>query len=164
MDEAQLRLVQGWLIKAQHDLATARKLAEDPDPLLDTAIFHCQQAAEKAVKGFLAFHDQTVVKTHDVRFLVNQAMSLEPGFEDCLEAAECVTPYATAYRYPDEVLEPEDSEFQAARNASIHLVKFVLSVLPEDVHPDTEAREELTDSPRVLGGDPKKDEIGRAHV
>ena len=29
MDEARRRLVQGWLIKAQHVLATARKLAED---------------------------------------------------------------------------------------------------------------------------------------
>jgi hypothetical protein len=38
MDKARRRLVQGWLIKAQHDLDTARKLAQDPDPLLDTAI------------------------------------------------------------------------------------------------------------------------------
>ena len=74
MDEARLGLVRGWLIKAQRDLATARKLAGDPSPLLDTAIYHCQQAAEKAVKGFLAFHDQPVVKTHDVRFLINRAL------------------------------------------------------------------------------------------
>lgn len=140
MDEAQRRLVQGWLIKAQHDLATARKLADDPYPLLDTAIYHCQQAAEKAVKGFLAFRDQAVVKTHDVRFLVNQALSLEPGFEDCLEAAESVTPYATAYRYPDEVLEPDDEEFEMAKKAAMDLVAFVLSVLPEEVHPEAEAR------------------------
>jgi HEPN domain-containing protein len=118
MDEARRGLVQGWLIKAQRDLATARKLADDPDPLLDTAIYHCQQAAEKAVKGFLAFHDQTVVKTHDVRFLINQALLLEPAFEEWLEAAECVTPYATAYRYPDEVLEPEHEEFRDGAGCS----------------------------------------------
>jgi HEPN domain-containing protein len=133
------------LIKAQHDLATARKLAEGPDPLLDTAIYHCQQAAEKAIKGFLAFHDQAVVKTHDVRFLANHALLLEPGFEEWLEAAECVTPYATAYRYPDEVLEPEDDEFEAARKAATGLVGFVLSLLPEEVHPGAEA---------VAGGSP----------
>jgi HEPN domain-containing protein len=142
MDEARRRLVQGWLIKAQHDLATARKLAQDPSPLLDTAIYHCQQAAEKAVKGFLACHDQTVVKTHDVRFLVNQALAFEPGFEEWLEAAECVTPYATAYRYPDEVLEPEEGEFETARDAAAGLVAFVLRMLPEEVHPGAEARED----------------------
>lgn len=146
MDEARRRLVQGWLTKAQNDLATARKLAEDPGPLLDTAIYHCQQAAEKAVKGFLACHDQTVVKTHDVRFLVNQALVFEPGFEAWLEAAECVTPYATAYRYPDEVLEPEEGEFETAMNAAAGLVEFVLRVLPEAVHPGSEECETLAEA------------------
>ena len=151
MDEARRRLVQGWLIKARHDLATAQRLGDDPSPILDTAIYHCQQAAEKAVKGFLAFHDQAVVKTHDVRFLVNQALSLEPGFKDWLEAAECVTPYATAYRYPDEDLEPDDEEFQAAKDAAIGLVEFVLSVLPEEARPQ---------KPPMGGGDAEEDAGG----
>jgi HEPN domain-containing protein len=62
MDEPRRRLVQGWLIKAQNDLATARKLAEHPNPLLDTAIYQCQQAAEKAVKAFLPSHERAIVK------------------------------------------------------------------------------------------------------
>src|SRR5216683_2820109 len=40
-------LVRNWLIQALHDLATARKAASEPDPYRDTAIYHCQQAAEK---------------------------------------------------------------------------------------------------------------------
>jgi HEPN domain-containing protein len=146
MDEARCRLVQGWLIKAQHDLATAHKLAQAPSPLLDTAIYHCQQAAEKVVKGFLAYHDQPVVKTHDVRFLVNQALAFESGFEDWIEAAAFVTPYATAYRYPDEVLEPEEGEFEMAKDAAAGLVEFVLRVLPDEVHPSTEARDTLAEA------------------
>jgi HEPN domain-containing protein len=153
MDEARRRLVQGWLIKAQHDLATAHRLGDDASPILDTAIYHCQQAAEKAVKGFLAFHDHAVVKTHDVRFLVNQALALEPLFDEWLEAAECVTPYATAYRYPDEVLEPDAEEFEAAKAAAIGLVAFVLRMLPEEVNPPTEAREGLPDASPEGGGD-----------
>jgi hypothetical protein len=38
------------LIKAQHDLQAARALANQTSPLLDVAIYHCQQAAEKAIK------------------------------------------------------------------------------------------------------------------
>ena len=146
MDEARRRLVRGWMIKAQHDLDTARKLAQGPDPILDTAIYHCQQAAEKAVKGFLACHGQTVVKTHDVRFLVNQALVFEPVFEEWFEAAECVTPYATAYRYPDEVLEPTTEEFETAQEAAAGLVAFVQSVLPEDVHPEETTQGNPADS------------------
>ena len=77
---AKLELVQNWLIKAQHDLAAARKLAADPDPYLDVAVYHCQQAAEKAVKGFLAFHDQPFERTHDVEVLVALAVRYEAGF------------------------------------------------------------------------------------
>ena len=77
MDEARRRLVQGWLTKAQHDLTTARKLGEGPSPLLDTAIYHCQQAGEKAVKGFLAFHDEPPPRTHDIEFLLSLAIPLE---------------------------------------------------------------------------------------
>lgn len=64
MDELRRRLVQGWLVKAQNDLAKARKLAEHPTSLLDTAIYHCQQAEEIAVKGLLSFHERPILKTH----------------------------------------------------------------------------------------------------
>lgn len=57
MDEAKRVAVQAWLLKAQRDLASAKRLADGDAPLLDTAIYHCQQAAEKAIKGFLVCHD-----------------------------------------------------------------------------------------------------------
>jgi HEPN domain-containing protein len=135
MDEAKRQLVRSWLIKAQRDLATARKLATDPDPYLDTAIYHCQQAAEKAVKGFLVLHDQEFEKTHDIRLLVTLATPLEARFSAWLEAAERLTPYATAFRYPDEVLEPDREEFELALEAADGLCTFVLSLVPEEAHP-----------------------------
>src|SRR5439155_21682358 len=91
------QLVQSWLVKALHDLATARKAASAPDPYLDTAIYHCQQAGEKAVKGFLAFHDQPPVRTHDIELLVSTAEPFEAGFASWTDAAERLTRYATQY-------------------------------------------------------------------
>lgn len=134
-DDLRHELVRGWLIKAQHDLAAASKLAADPDPYLDTAIYHCQQAAEKSVKGFLAFHDQRVVRTHDVRYLVTLAMPFDESLSACLASAERVTPYATAFRYPDEILEPDREEFEQALAAAEEICNSVLSALPERVHP-----------------------------
>lgn len=58
MNEAKQQLVKSWLIKAEHDLISAHVLAAHKPPLLDTAVYHCQQAAEKALKGFLVFCDQ----------------------------------------------------------------------------------------------------------
>jgi hypothetical protein len=41
-------------------------LAASP-PLIGDALFHCQQAAEKGMKGFLTMHDRIFQKTHDPR-------------------------------------------------------------------------------------------------
>lgn len=66
MYEAKRQLVQSWLIKTQHDLASADVLSQSNLPLLDTAIYHCQQAAEKSVKGFLVYCDHELERVHDV--------------------------------------------------------------------------------------------------
>jgi HEPN domain-containing protein len=77
MDQAKRDLVRAWLIKARNDLVTARELGAMTTTPLDTAIYHCQQAAEKAVKGFLAFHDHPLERTHDVERLVELAQRYE---------------------------------------------------------------------------------------
>jgi len=60
--------VRSWLTKAERDLASARVLMGSTPPLLDTAVYHCQQAAEKAVKGYLVFCDQEFERVHDIRY------------------------------------------------------------------------------------------------
>ncbi|MBM4049696.1 MAG: HEPN domain-containing protein, partial [Planctomycetes bacterium] len=139
MDETKRTLVQSWLIKAQHDLATARKVATDPDPYLDTAIYHCQQAGEKAVKGLLVFHDQRFEKPHDIRVVVMQAASFQQHFWPWVEVAERLTPYASIFRYPAEVMEPSAVEFDRALADATALYDFVLSLLPTAVHPPSAA-------------------------
>jgi len=86
MTDAKAQLVRGWLTKAQHDLASARVLAANAPPLLDTAIYHCQQAAEKAVKGYLVFCDQEFERVHDIEMLIRAAMSCAPKFVDWIDA------------------------------------------------------------------------------
>lgn len=98
MDDAKKELVQNWLHKARRDLDSAICLASVPIPLLDTAIFHCQQSAEKALKGWLTYHDQRFEKTHDVRMLVTLAVALKAEFINWFDSAESLTPYAMAYR------------------------------------------------------------------
>ncbi len=135
MSDAKHELVRLWLLKAQRDLAAAHKIASGEDAYLDVAIYHCQQAAEKALKGFLVFHDRRFEKTHDLSLLVDGAVRVDPGFTQWLDAAEQLTPYATAFRYPGETLAPSADEFQKALRAAEGLYAFLLSTLPNDVHP-----------------------------
>lgn len=135
MDQEKKELVQIWLIKAQHDLAAARKLSTEPDSYLDTAIYHCQQAAEKVVKGFLVFHDQRFEKTHDIEALISLAIPFATMLNDWLGVGQHLTPYATLFRYPGEKFEPDRIEFDQALKNADELYQFILSLLPAEVHP-----------------------------
>jgi len=100
MDEAKALEVRQWMLKARRDLASARVLALAEPPLLDTAVYHCQQAAEKALKAWLTWQDVPFMKVHDLTALVSHCTKMDEDFAGLAEAAETLTPYATAFRYP----------------------------------------------------------------
>jgi HEPN domain-containing protein len=135
MIDAKIQLVRSWLIKAKHDLASARVLAASTPPLLDTAIYHCQQAAEKAVKGYLVFCDQEAERVHDIEVLVRSAVSCAHEFEEWVDVGIELTPYAHLYRYPGPAPEPTQGQFDRALSAAEGLYKFVISLLPTEIQP-----------------------------
>lgn len=137
MDEAKRQFVAAWLSRAAQDLGAARILARAPESYLGVALYHCQQAAEKAVKGFLVFHDQRPQKTHDIKRLVDMALPFEGGFFAWITAAEQLTPYATQFRYVDDLVdtEPSREEFDTMFDAASALYDFVLLTLPPETRP-----------------------------
>ena len=137
MAETDIKLVQAWLLKAAHDLQAANSLSSGENDPLDAAIYHCQQAAEKAVKAYLCHAGVTIEKTHDVERLIKLAAKHRPEFNQRLDDAEIVTPYAIRFRYPMEGVpgEPPRSEFEEALAAARRIYDFVLSVLPAETHP-----------------------------
>lgn len=106
MDEAKKILIRSWLTKARHDLGSAQLLANDANPYLDTAIYHCQQTAEKALKAFLVYHDTDFEKKHNLSVLVDLCAAIEPTFQNFQETAAVLTPYATVFRYRGSFLKP----------------------------------------------------------
>lgn len=138
MSGTKEELVKSWLIKAKRDLLASHELATAKARLLDTAAYHCQQAAEKAVKGFLVFCDVRFEKSHDIVLLVTQAADIDPEFSNFLDAARLLTPLAIEYRYPGDYLEPELHEYQEASEAAHKLYSFVLNKLPITTHPESD--------------------------
>jgi len=135
MDEAKRELVRHWLAIALDDLASARKLAQEPDAHLNTAVFHCQQAAEKAVKAYLVFRDQPFEKIHDIAKLMNQAAGLEPRFQPLFSLGAPLTRFVAQFRYPSVEIAASEAEFEEALQAAQQLFSFVLSLLPKEVQP-----------------------------
>jgi HEPN domain-containing protein len=131
------RLTRDWLTKASHDLQNAQIVSAAVDAPLDTAIYHCQQAAEKSLKGWLAWRGITLVKTHDLIQLVADAADVHPDFLKFEQAAEILTPYVSAFRYPGLTDEPMPSraEFDAALQHAQAIYDFVLNLLPKEAKP-----------------------------
>lgn len=117
---------------------------EGDRPYLDTAVYHCQQAAEKALKAFLTYHDILFNKTHDLTELVAQAASAEPAFEDWQDIASELTPYAVWFRYPADVMEPPKKEVVRALQKSEAIVTCILGLLPSEVQP------QMGDGPQTI--------------
>ena len=132
MGDARHELLRSWLTKASRDLRSARVLGSDENALLDTAVYHCQQAAEKAVKAFLIYRGVTPDKTHDIRNLTVQAAAFEPRFHDLVHSAAALTPYAWEFRYPADLVEtcPTREEFEEALRQAQEIYDFVLPLLP----------------------------------
>jgi len=129
--------VCSWLTKAASDLRSARVLGSVDDAPLDTAIYHCQQTAEKAVKAFLVFIEISPEKTHDIRKLTIAASGHEPRFDELMDMAAALTPYAWEFRYPDDLAEtyPTRDEFDEALQHAQTIYDFVLNLLPDEARP-----------------------------
>lgn len=137
MDDTRRELLRSWLTKAASDLRSARVLGSAEDAPLDTAIYHCQQTAEKAVKAFLVSKEISPEKTHDIRKLTLEAAVHEPRFNEVMEMAVALTPYAWEFRYPDDLAEtyPTREEFDEALQHAQAIYDFVLNLLPADARP-----------------------------
>jgi len=131
----ELEEVGAWLTKSAHDLQAAVHLSQTEQPLLDIVVYHCQQAMEKALKGYLTFKNSPFAKTHALVPLVEQAADLDTGFEDLLDHAENLSPFAWRFRYPGELLDPDEDEARHALALAREALDFVLERVPEDAWP-----------------------------
>ena len=116
---------QAWLAKAHRDLLSAKKLGSGESPIYDTALYHCQQSAEKAIKGYLVFRRIDFPRTHDLNHLVKLAIKADSQFTELFDAAELLTPMAVEYRYPDDITEPDESDFTEAFQSAQFAYNFV---------------------------------------
>jgi HEPN domain-containing protein len=128
---------RAWMVKAWRDIESARRAAGGEPPFYDVGVYHCQQAAEKAVKAFLIQHGRAFEKTHDIEVLVDLAGEYDSGFSALADAADALTPYATRFRYPNSTfaVEPEPAEFQEAMQHAQAVYDFVLKRLPSPARP-----------------------------
>jgi HEPN domain-containing protein len=131
-DPIRLADAKAWLAKADMNLkAAAHELTAAP-PFTADAVFHAQQAAEKAMKGFLAWHDVPFRKTHDLAEIGHQCAGLDPSLELLLMRAASLTQYAWKFRYPGEPEEPLREEAEISIALAREVYEAIVSLLPQE--------------------------------
>jgi HEPN domain-containing protein len=123
-------VVRGWLRKAASDVVSLE--ATLGAGAFDGSCFHAQQAAEKYLKGFLAFHGRPFPYTHNLADLTELCADVDPSFHALAPLAAELTPYAVRLRYDDSFW-PTRETAQQARASALTIRNCVLSRLPKEI-------------------------------
>ena len=93
-----------WIDFTNTDLSTAEfLLAMRPQPM-EIICYHCQQSAEKYLKGYL-IHTGVMEppKTHNLIFLHSMCLETDNRFTEISHACEALNRYGVQPRYPNEM-------------------------------------------------------------
>lgn len=119
--------VKEWYDMACTDLGVAKHLEETYHPKpLEIICYHCQQAAEKAIKA-LMLHcglENGLPKRHDLSFLLNQIKNKVMIQEKYYDDADMLTMYGVSVRYPND-MDLEERHAKEALRAADEIVQWV---------------------------------------
>ena len=135
MEPEKAQEMREWFQKARNDLRGAEIDLSASPPLLEDVMFHCQQAAEKAMKGFLTGHDRPFPKTHDLDELGTAVQAIDASLASALDRARDLTPFAWRFRYPGTPSVPAREEAEEALAVAREVYQAILDRLPEEVRP-----------------------------
>jgi HEPN domain-containing protein len=113
---ARWEAVERWLAKADRDRKAAAVCLASGPTLYGVAAFHCQQAVEKLLKGFLVLAGKRSRKTHSLTQLGALAQPSFPEIAGLVAAAANWSSWAFDFRYPSDnpPPEPDDDELRRA--------------------------------------------------
>lgn len=129
--------VKQWIIKAEHDLKTAKDEIITDNPATDVVCFHTQQCAEKYLKAYLVYNDIEItksLKTHDISELIDFCKDIETMFGQVISENEAdkLTNYAIEIRYPDDFYFPSIEESESAIETAEKVKGFILNKIKHD--------------------------------
>ena len=101
MDNEQ---VLKWFCFSDMDLDAAEVLLNHHPQHLEIICYHCQQAAEKYLKGYLFSRGvEDIPRTHNLIQLCILCSGEDSRFTDIMKLCSFLTPFAVQPRYPDEI-------------------------------------------------------------
>ncbi|MEW6540801.1 MAG: HEPN domain-containing protein [Bacillota bacterium] len=98
-----------WQRLAEMDLSSAEYLLNMRPVPVEIICYHCQQSAEKYLKGYLVLHGINPPKIHDLNELRKLCSDLSHTFKTIADQCSDLAAYGVQPRYPMEpILEERD--------------------------------------------------------
>lgn len=126
-----LSRAQEWHKFAEMDLNSAKHLVNmRPTPPLEVICYHCQQAAEKYLKGFLVLNSVKPPRTHDLDYLCRLCSGIADKFHNIADDCSDLTAFGVKARYPLQI-KLEDIDMRQALYSAKSIRDFVHTLAPE---------------------------------
>ncbi|MGI6340478.1 MAG: HEPN domain-containing protein [Bacteroidales bacterium] len=124
MSRDKAEYIKNWLFRANEDIAVIKSLVNDGVEFYTSSIcFHAQQASEKFLKAFLAYHDVDFPRTHDLDFLLLECQKInKEAFQIDFKS---LTDFGVSVRYPDDFYIPDEEEALEYRDTAISVKEIV---------------------------------------
>jgi HEPN domain-containing protein len=91
---------------------------------MEIICYHCQQCAEKYLKGFLAWHGKEIIRTHDLTELNKICTGIDASFDGIEEKCLKLTDFGINIRYPYP-LDILESDMKRALQDAGEIMSFV---------------------------------------
>ena len=122
-------VVESWFKKGSHDLEAAQSLLHSNPLLTDVICYHCHQAVEKHLKGFLVFKQISFSKTHDLDYLLELCVKAELAFSGIQKEVQSLSSYDSDIRYPEGDEDYSLEETIAACATTENILKLIRKLL-----------------------------------
>jgi len=127
---ADRELVLEWLRFAEMDLSSAEHLLTHHPLPKEIICFHCQQAAEKGLKGILVNNEIIPPKIHDLERLYTLCAEYIPNINIIEAACNILNQYGVQPRYPEEINITE-ADMHEALTCAKDILEFLKPLFPE---------------------------------
>lgn len=134
-DPVLVSAVRMWLAQAAQELATGEAEISKPSTFTEGIFFHPQQAVEKVLKAFLAWHVKPFRNAHNLLELASDCARIDPSLEGILKKVESLSDYPWKFRYAEQGNSPAEALAEEALTLAKAVFSGLVERLPAEVRP-----------------------------
>ena len=120
-----------WFDRARHDWDAANFILDMRPVPVEIVCYHCQQAVEKTLKGYLVAQGmEPVPRIHDLTQLCLMCQEKDARFANVMQACGYLTVFATQTRSPSSI-DPSEVEMNRALDYTKDALAFIQQLTQE---------------------------------